>query len=76
MPFVLRRAKGGHLVHMVPQGQWKALCGFEPRAVRHGGRHMIYRHGWVQVTGGIRTCRRCKELEGTARHEAIDLALV
>lgn len=55
------RAKGGFLTHYRLRGTLSAVCGFQPKAVRRGGRQMQYRHGWTHQRGD-RLCNRCKEI--------------
>jgi hypothetical protein len=55
-----RQAVGGRLIHRVPEGKQKALCGFIP-GDSHGRRDTGW-HG-PETSIGFPPCRTCQEKE-------------
>ena len=54
------RAAGGHLVHLVEEGETRALCGFEPS----GRRGRWYRSSVpTYPTRWKRACPKCQEAQ-------------
>jgi len=62
-----RRANGGHLTHLVPDGQYVALCGFSPQPSRKA--HIVHRRiGWHFANEESQyLCARCHEIEADMR---------
>lgn len=63
MKLYRKSPKGGHLVHLVPEGKWAALCGYSPSSPN--AFHMKARSGWRTFCGdGGQKCKKCFEKFG------------
>lgn len=54
------KPKGGYYAHLVPKGQYKAICGFEPKSAVLSRRRMRHRAGWYIANPNTQLCPKCE----------------